>query len=635
MRRRLSPGALFARIQMKLTVRDSLSLMILVAILVAGMVGGLVFHALGQVKVGGPVAREMSRYERMEVDAAPPPLFLVEAGMHLHQVAVSVDPAIREENWKEFRKHRLEFDSALAYHDSALKGDTILATLHASVDPMQKFLKSMDDQFEPLEKAGDREGMIRFLNTVYAPAHNQHDSLNGVLMGKLDSDLAIRHARAEALASTYSAWAAGAFAAFLAVMFGLLAVTRRLLSKSLVYERLAQNAPVNILMADLDLVITYANDRSLRTLEQLAYCLPCKPAEVVGKCIDIFHKDPSRIRKLLADPSNLPHTATIQVGHDWMSQTVVAVRDEKGRYIGPMLTWELVTEKLAADRRRRELEKEVAGQVETLQNSSKDLEQGAGKILDSSRANEHAAGTAAEAVGRVDRELSMVAASAEEMSASVAEIARNMADAAKVASEAGQTTTVVNNRIRDLGESSNQITKAVNVISDIAEQTKLLALNATIEAARAGEAGKGFAVVASEVKALAQQTGKATEEISRMVTDIQRDVGGSVEAMGKVREVVDRIQGIQGTVAAAVEQQNATAREIARSVGESSRAVGEIRQVSDSVLDASRTAASEADHGRSTATELAGLAQGIAGSMRKFATGGETGHPRGAHGAHP
>lgn len=623
---------------MKLTIRDRISLLFGLAILVAGLVGAIAFHTTETVRIGGTQENNLNRFQNLQVDVAPPPLFLVEAGMHLHQVAITTDAGEREKNWIEFKKHRVQFDSVLSYQDSLLKGDSTLAILHRSVDPMKLFLKDLDLKFEEMEKAGNREGMIEFLNKVYAPAHDQHDSLNGVLMGYLDSAVAAKRLDAQRTVHVREVWAGLAFGLFVLLMIVLLLVSRRMMAKADVYSTLAQFAPVNLMVADLDLVITYANDQSLKTLEKLAYILPCKPNEVVGRCIDIFHKDPGRIRKLLADPNNLPHTAVVMVGNDWMSQTIVAVHNDAGKHVGAMLSWELVTEKVAAEHRREGLEKAVSEKVGRLQSAASDLNGGTQAMLDSSQVAARASGVSAAAVADVDKELSMVAASAEEMSASVAEIARNVAEAARVAREAGKTTAVVNSRIRDLGDSSNEITKAVNVISDIADQTKLLALNATIEAARAGEAGKGFAVVASEVKALAQQTGKATEEISRMVADIQRDVGGSVEAMGQVREVVEKIENLQGAVAAAVEEQNATAGEIARSVGESSRSVNRIQQIARELETASQSSAATAEQGGATARELNKLATELGGAMKEFSEAEKANSVRGhghRHGNHP
>jgi len=116
----------------------------------------------------------------------------------------------------------------------------------------------------------------------------------------------------------------------------------------------------------------------------------------------------------------------------------------------------------------------------------------------------------------------------------------------------------------------------VKTISQIAAQTNLLALNATIEAARAGEAGKGFAVVASEVKDLAQETARATEEITRRVDAIQADTTGAVAAIGEISKIIASINDYQLTIASAVEEQTATTNEMSRSVTEAATGSGEI-----------------------------------------------------------
>ncbi|WP_308442113.1 methyl-accepting chemotaxis protein, partial [Planosporangium flavigriseum] len=127
-----------------------------------------------------------------------------------------------------------------------------------------------------------------------------------------------------------------------------------------------------------------------------------------------------------------------------------------------------------------------------------------------------------------------------------------------------------------LGESSVEIGNVVKMITSIAEQTNLLALNATIEAARAGEAGKGFAVVATEVKDLAQETAKATEDISRRVQSIQTDSTAAVEAIAHIAEVIGQINSFQETIASAVEEQSATTSEMSRNVAEAATGATEI-----------------------------------------------------------
>ena len=605
---------------MKLSIKDRVTYLLIVSVVVVLGVWLIAYTSLQRLRVDGPVDQDIQSLARLQVDAAPPPLFLVEAGMHLHQVAVSLDPEKRATNWKEFQKHRSQFDSALRYHDSALQGDSILTKLHHAVDPMQKFLVELDSHFVPLMRAADQPGMLAFLRDQYAPAHDQHDSLNELLMSRLDAAVASKRTDADGMVSFRLHLTTVALAVFLVLMAWMIAYLRGKLQASVVFERLASNAPVNIMMTDLDLKVTYANRQSIETLKKIEYAMPCKAEDIMGQCIDMFHKNPGRIRQLLADPANLPHTATIQVGNDWMRQTVVAVCDESGKYIGPMLTWELVTKQREAEQKTRDLQRALADQIGQLKTASVELGATSEQLLSASRTTAQAVGTSARSVDEVNHQLGAVAASAEEMSASVGEIARNVAEAAQVAKEAAQTTAVVNSRIKDLGLSSGEITRAVNVINDIADQTKLLALNATIEAARAGEAGKGFAVVAGEVKELAKQTSKATEEIGRMVEDIQRDVAGSIDAMGKVREVVSRIEMLQSSVAAAVEQQNATSSEIARSVGESSRGTKEIRGAIHDLSGVSQAGAATAEQSRANANLIADLAQKIDSAMKSFLT---------------
>ena len=169
-----------------------------------------------------------------------------------------------------------------------------------------------------------------------------------------------------------------------------------------------------------------------------------------------------------------------------------------------------------------------------------------------------------------------VASAAEELSSSISEISRQVAQSTQIAGTAVVEVDGANEKVQGLAEAANKIGEVVALITDIADQTNLLALNATIEAARAGEAGKGFAVVASEVKNLANQTAKATEEISSQIGGIQGATQDAVHAIGSIGGIINQMNEIASTIAAAVEEQGAATQEIARNVEQASTGTGEV-----------------------------------------------------------
>lgn len=202
------------------------------------------------------------------------------------------------------------------------------------------------------------------------------------------------------------------------------------------------------------------------------------------------------------------------------------------------------------------------------------------------------AGVVAAAAAQVSRHVQTVASGAEQMGASIREIAQNTAEAAKVAQRATGVSRSTNEKITQLGVSSAEIGNVVKVITQIAAQTNLLALNATIEAARAGDAGRGFAVVAGEVKDLAEETAKATEEITRRVQEIQADTSGAVVSIEEISAIIASINDFQHTIASAVEEQTATTNEMSRSVTEAATGSGEI---ADNIADIAALTASSSN----------------------------------------
>ncbi|MEO0532129.1 MAG: methyl-accepting chemotaxis protein, partial [Planctomycetota bacterium] len=237
--------------------------------------------------------------------------------------------------------------------------------------------------------------------------------------------------------------------------------------------------------------------------------LPITPDELVGTCIDKFHKNPSHQRGLLDDPSRLPLTTQIEVGGETLSFSVSAIYDAEGNHIGSMASGRIMTEEVRTKQKATEVGNSVATSVT-------------------------------------------------EMVATIEEISKNVSRTAQLAQDAEGVATLTSQHVGDLGSSSRKIGEVVGVIQELADQTNLLALNATIEAARAGESGRSFAVVANEVKELANATAKATRNIEQSVREIQDSIGKVVESTDQITAGISEVSTNTTTVAAAIEEQSAT-----------------------------------------------------------------------------
>jgi methyl-accepting chemotaxis protein len=214
--------------------------------------------------------------------------------------------------------------------------------------------------------------------------------------------------------------------------------------------------------------------------------------------------------------------------------------------------------------------------VETVSSASAELEASARTLTKTAEHAQELSTIVATASEEASTNVNSVASATEELSSSVNEISRRVQESARMASEAVGQARTTTDRVSELSKAASRIGDVVELINTIAGQTNLLALNATIEAARAGEAGRGFAVVASEVKALAEQTAKATGEIGQQISGIQTATEDSVSAIREISGTIERLSEISSTIAAAVEEQGAATQEISRNVQQAAQGTHEV-----------------------------------------------------------
>lgn len=252
----------------------------------------------------------------------------------------------------------------------------------------------------------------------------------------------------------------------------------------------------------------------------------------------------------------------------------------------------------------RDFEHLIGEIVETVSSAASELEASAGTLSDTAERSQELATIVATASEEASTNVQSVASATEEMASSVNEISRQVQESANIASQAVDQARKTNDRVGELAKAAARIGDVVELINTIAGQTNLLALNATIEAARAGEAGRGFAVVASEVKALAEQTAKATGEISTQISDIQAATHESVGAIKEIGSTIGRMSEIASTIASAVEEQGAATQEISRNVQQAARGTTD---VSSNISDVQRGAVET----RSASTQVLSAAQSL------------------------
>ena len=307
-----------------------------------------------------------------------------------------------------------------------------------------------------------------------------------------------------------------------------------------------------------------------------------------------------------------------------MAAAVQVFKDNANR-VKQMESEQAAQEKRAEEEKRRTMSKmaddfqaSVGGVVQSVSLASSQLQSSAQSLTAISEDTSTKATAVAAASEEASTNVQTVASAAEELSSSINEISRQVSQSTQIAGNAVDAAGKADEMVQGLAMSAQKIGDVVALITDIADQTNLLALNATIEAARAGEAGKGFAVVASEVKNLANQTAKATEEISGQIGGIQNATKNSVKAIQDITRTIGEISEISSAIAAAVEEQGAATTEIARNVEQAAAGTGDVSANIGGVTQAAGNAGQSASQVLNAANELSKQSEMLKSEVDKF-----------------
>ena len=521
-----------------------------VAILVANMM------AISQLKVGGPIYRQIVLGKDMIADILPPPEYVIEA--YLESTLALNDPSSVATHKERLGQLRKDYDLRHEYWKGEAFDPTITKMLVEDSDvEVTKFWSAVEEHFLPALERGDMDS-ARTAYAELAAAYTAHRAIiDKIVAATNDFNAATEvSAAGDETFYTITTWTVGGVVLAL-VIGGVLAigygVTRPVTRMTAVMKELAAG--------HLDIQIPSAGRKD--------------EIGSMAQAVDVFRRN--------------------AIEAEQMRQ-----RQEEDRRISE-------DEKHAAlEAMAQTVEQETRKAVDAVSQLTLQMSANADHMATSAAAVSDNSQTVAKASENALNNAQTVAAASEELSASIREIAGQVNSARTVTMDAVKASSEAENTIAKLSESVRSISAVTQLITDIASQTNLLALNATIEAARAGEAGRGFAVVANEVKSLANQTASATGDIINQINEIQSATDLAVNAVRTITESIRSVEGVSSAIAAAIEEQSATTSEIARNVVQTSEASQEVATRIASVSSEASATGNRADQVRKLSGDVAG-----------------------------
>jgi len=483
-------------------------------------------YALSEVKVGGALYNKIKLGNDLVADVLPPPEYVIES--YLEATLALNNPAELATRRDRLNQLKKEYDERREFWVKSDLDPVLKAKLvQDSNREVQRFWIAIEQVFLPALAKGDTDAAAKSYAEITA-AYLAHRAVIDDIVKKTNDDNAAIESAATQRVGTFTVilWSTSGLV-FLIIGGGLLSVglgvIRPMTQMTGVMARLAGGG--------LDIEIP-----SLNRADEVG---------AIARAVQVFRESALRVQAMESEQAGLK------------------LKAEEDR-------------KVAMGRFADGFEQAIGQIVEAVSSASTEIERAADCLTATAKTSHKLTTEAALASDRSSANAQSAATASEQMASSVTEIGRQVQQSESMTHAAVRQAEQTNKRIAELSQSAGRIGEVVKLIAAVAEQTNLLALNATIEAARAGEAGRGFAVVASEVKALAAQTGKATEEIGAQITQMQSATQQSVSAIKAIGTTIGQISEISTAIAAAVEEQTAATQEITRSVQQSAQGAIEV-----------------------------------------------------------
>ena len=384
---------------------------------------------------------------------------------------------------------------------------------------------------------------------------------------------------------------------------------RALQNKQARMQLIIEQAPVCILRADEDLVITYMNLATRDLLSKLEHVLHIPVDLLLNTPLTALHPHFQENCQSLRDPECLPQSSEIQLGDEVLEMTITAIHDTDGAYTGPMLTWKVVTAS-------RDLEYRSRTTTEELLACAKELQISAGELIENSEVVAEASGETLLQSEEVSGVTNQVADSAAGLSETTSDIAVRTSELKTLMEELMEHSRVSSSSMESLRTANREITMAGDNIAKIADQTSMLALNATIEASRAGEAGGRFAIVAAEVKQLSRMTWKATESIGDQAAQVHERADDLAETVEKIDRVISAVNGLAKSLNTAAAHQEDMTGEISKSIGLVAGRAEEISGTMSGVTEKANRANESSRRVMDASNQLHGLASRLSSHDR-------------------